>query len=352
MPSLDDQELPLLPTQGVGSHASPGWLITARRAMRAGDAGPADLEEALEDAVRVAIADQQQAGLDVITDGEMARQRFLWNIVEKLQGLRVVPPRRKLGVMSYDSAPHFETVERVTAPPEGLGLVAEWRLLRSITDAPAKICCPGPLTLALPIVAAGGYARGDDLALLHDLADIVNAELRRLVAAGATFIQIDEPSAAGGTREVPVAETVRLFNRTVEGVNAKIALHICFGNNQGRPGMKRSYRPLFPAMLDARADQFALEFANREMAEVALWREIGAERELAAGVIDVKSMYVESAQDVAERIRTVLEHGSPKRLWLTCDCGFSASSRPLARAKLAALVEGAAIVRRELAGGR
>jgi 5-methyltetrahydropteroyltriglutamate--homocysteine methyltransferase len=116
--------------------------------------------------------------------------------------------------------------------------------------------------------------------------------------------------------------------------------------------MKRSYRPLFPAMLDARADQFALEFANREMAEVALWREIGAERELAAGVIDVKSMYVESAQDVAERIRTVLEHGSPKRLWLTCDCGFSASSRPLARAKLAALVEGAAIVRRELAGGR
>jgi 5-methyltetrahydropteroyltriglutamate--homocysteine methyltransferase len=350
MPSLDGVELPLLPTQGVGSHASPAWLITARRALRTGEAGPADLEEALEDAVRIAVSDQQQAGLDVLTDGEMARQRFLWNIVERLHGLRVVPPRRKLGVMSYDSAPHFETVERVRAPAEGLGLVTEWQFLRTLTDAPAKICCPGPLTLALPIVVAGGYPPGDDLALLHDLADIVNAELRRLVAAGATFIQIDEPSAAGGSREVPVAETVKLFNRTVAGVNAKIALHLCFGNNQGRPGMKRSYRPLFPAMLDAHADQFALEFANREMAELGLWREIGSERELAAGVIDVKSMYLESAADVAERIRLVLRHCAPQRLWLTCDCGFSASSRPIARAKLKALVDGAAIVRRELAG--
>ena len=350
MPELDGVELPLLPTQGVGSHASPSWLFSARRALRAGEAGPADMEEALEDAVRIAVADQHEAGLDVLTDGEMARQRFLWNIVERLHGLRVVPARRKLGVMSYDSAPHFETVERVTAPPDGLGLVPEWRFLRSITAQPAKICCPGPLTLALPIVAAGGYAPGDDLALLHDLADIVNAELRRLVAAGATFIQIDEPSAAGGTRDVPVAETVKLFNRTVQGVDAKIALHICFGNNQGRPGMKRSYRPLFPAMLDARADQFALEFANREMAEVGLWREIATERELAAGVVDVKSMYVENAHDVAERIRLVLRHCAPQRLWLTCDCGFSASSRPIARAKLKALVEGAAIVRRELTG--
>jgi 5-methyltetrahydropteroyltriglutamate--homocysteine methyltransferase len=194
----------------------------------------------------------------------------------------------------------------------------------------------------------GGYPPGDEMALLHDLADLVNAELRALVAAGADFIQIDEPSAAGGSREVPVADAVKLFNRTVEGVEAKIALHLCFGNNQGRPGMKRSYRPLFPAMLDARADQFALEFANREMAEVGLWRELATERELAAGVIDVKSMYIESAEDVAERVREVLRHVPAQRLWLTCDCGFSATSRPLAQRKLAALAQAAAIVRREL----
>jgi 5-methyltetrahydropteroyltriglutamate--homocysteine methyltransferase len=347
MLKLGKHALPLLPTQGVGSHASPSWLISARRAYKAGEAGPADLQESLEDAVRIAIADQQQAGLDILTDGEMARQRFLWNIVERLAGLRVVPALRKLGVVSYDSAPHFETLERVSAP-QGLGLVAEWQFLRSLTDKPAKICCPGPLTLALPIKVGSGYPAGDDMGLLEDLADLVNAELRALVAAGADFIQIDEPSAAGGSREVPVADAVRLFNRTVAGVNAKIALHLCFGNNQGRPGMKRSYRPLFPAMLDARADQFALEFANREMAEIGLWRELATERELAAGVIDVKSMYVETEQDVAERIREVLRYVPAQRLWLTCDCGFSATSRPLAQRKLAALVQGAAIVRQEL----
>ncbi|MEN9760424.1 MAG: hypothetical protein RI906_250 [Pseudomonadota bacterium] len=347
MPKLGAHTLPLLPTQGVGSHASPSWLISARRAYKAGEAGPADLQETLEDAVRIAVGDQQQAGLDILTDGEMARQRFLWNIVERLAGLRVVPAQRKLGVVSYDSAPHFETLERVSAP-QGLGLVAEWQFLRSLTDQPAKICCPGPLTLALPIKVGSGYPSGGDMGLLEDLADLVNAELRALVAAGADFIQIDEPSAAGGSREVPVTDAVRLFNRTVKGVHAKIALHLCFGNNQGRPGMKRSYRPLFPAMLDARADQFALEFANREMAEIGLWQELATERELAAGVIDVKSMYVESAQDVAERIREVLRHVPAQRLWLTCDCGFSATSRPLAQRKLAALVQGAAIVRQEL----
>jgi 5-methyltetrahydropteroyltriglutamate--homocysteine methyltransferase len=141
---------------------------------------------------------------------------------------------------------------------------------------------------------------------------------------------------------------VKLFNKTVEGVQAKIALHICFGNNQGRPAMKRTYTPLFPGILGVKAEQFALEFANREMAEVELWRESGGDRELAAGVIDVKSMYLETPEDVAERIRIVLQHVTPEKLYLTADCGFSASSRGLARAKLGALVAGARIVRKEL----
>lgn len=340
-------ELGLLPTQGVGSCATPGWLTLAKRAMRAGDAGPADLEEALQDAVRIAVADQEEIGLDILTDGEIGRQRFLWNVVERLHGLKVIAPARKLGMVSYDSAPHFETLERVSAPT-GLGLLEEFRFVRTLTDRPLKICCPGPLTLALPITVRDGYPRGDVMPLLYDLADLVNRELRQLVAEGARFIQIDEPSATGGTRDVPVAEAVKLFNRTVEGVNAKIALHICFGNNQGRPGMKRSYRPLFPAMLDAKADQFSLEFANREMAEIGLWRELATERELAVGVIDVKSMYLETPQDVAERLRLALDHVTPDKLWPTCDCGFSATPRPLARAKFKALVEGARIVRAEL----
>jgi 5-methyltetrahydropteroyltriglutamate--homocysteine methyltransferase len=220
--------------------------------------------------------------------------------------------------------------------------------VRTLTDKPVKVCCPGPLTIALPITPQGGYANGNYLPLLYDLAEIVNRELRQLVAAGATFIQVDEPSAAGRTPHLPVAETVKLFNKTVEGVHAKIALHICFGNNQGRPAMKRTYTPLFPGILEVRAEQFALEFANREMAEVELWREYGGDRELAAGVIDVKSMYLETPEDVVERIRIVLQHVTPEKLYLTTDCGFSASSRGLARAKLGALVAGARIVRKEL----
>ena len=347
MPVLNGIDLGLLPTMGVGSYASPSWLIAARRVLRAGDAGPADMEEAIQDAIKIAVWDQEEAGLDILTDGEIRRQRFLWNVVEKLSGLKLIPAQRKLGVVSYDSAPRFETVERVSAP-DGLGLVQEYTYVRTLTDTPLKVCCPGPLTLALPITPKGGYPNGDSLPLLYDLATLVNAELRQLVAVGATFIQVDEPSAAGRTPALPVAETVKLLNKTVEGVQAKIALHICFGNNQGRPAMKRTYKPLFPGILEAKAEQFALEFANREMAEVELWSQYGGERELAAGVVDVKSMYLETAEDVAERVRAVLAYVRPEKLYLTCDCGFSASSRGLARAKLGALVAGAQIVRKEL----
>ena len=349
MPVLDGIELGLLPTMGVGSYASPGWLTALRRALRAGTAGPADLEEAILDAVRVAVCDQEDAGLDILSDGEIRRQRFLWNVVEKLSGLNVIPAQRKLGVMSYDSAPRFETVERVSAP-EGFGLVQEYTDVRKLTQKPLKVCCPGPLTIVMPITPKGGYD-GDYMPLLYDLAELVNRELKQVVAAGATFIQIDEPSAVGRTPVLPVEETVALFNKTVEGLEAKIALHICFGNNQGRPAMKRTYRPLFPGILEAKAEQIALEFSNREMSEVELWSEFGGERELAAGVIDVKSMYLETPEDVAERIRIVLQHVDPEKLYLTCDCGFSASSRGLARAKLHALVAGARIVREELQGG-
>ncbi len=297
----------------------------------------------------MAVWDQEEAGLDILTDGEIRRQRFLWNVVEKLSGLDMVRAQRKLGIMSYDSAPRFETTERVSAPG-GFGLVDEWTFVQAQTDKPLKVCCPGPLTLALPIRLKAGYPPGDYLPLLYDLAALVNKELRDVVAAGATFIQLDEPSAGGREPALSIEETVKLFNATLEGVEAKTALHVCFGNNQGRPAMKRTYKPLFPGILYVKVDQFALEFANREMAELALWSQYGDEREFAAGVIDVKSMYLETAEDVAERIRLTLEHVNPEKLYLTCDCGFSASSRNLARAKLAALVAGAQLVRREVSG--
>ncbi len=349
MPTLNGTDLGLCPTMGVGSYTSPSWLIAPRGALRAGTAGPADAEEAIQDAVKTAVWDQEEAGLDILTDGEIRRQRFLWNVAEKLSGLDMVRAQRKIGIMSYERAPHFETTERVSAP-DGFGLVDEFTFVRSQTDKPIKVCCPGPLTAAKPIRLKAGYPQGDYLPLLYDLAELVNRELRGVVAAGATFIQLDEPSAVGREPALSMDETVRPFNITLDGVEAKIALHICFGNDQGRPAMKRTYKPLFSGILDVKVDQLTLEFANREMAELALWSQYGDGREFAAGVIDAKSMCLETAEDVAERIRLTLEHVNPGKLYPTCDCGFSASSRNLARAKLGALVTGVQLARREVSG--
>src|SRR5712691_2902918 len=101
MPVLNGVDLGLLPTMGVGSYASPAWLTATRRVLRAGDAGPADMEEALQDAIKIAVWDQEEADLDVLTDGENRRQRFLWNVVEKLCGIKLIPDQRKLSVGSY-----------------------------------------------------------------------------------------------------------------------------------------------------------------------------------------------------------------------------------------------------------
>lgn len=103
--------LPLLPTMGVGSYASPAWLVAAREKIRHRSFGPQDVEEMLEDATRVAVADQLEAGLDIISDGEMRRQRFVYEMFDRLGGLERVPPRRHVGVPGYDMAPHFVTTE-------------------------------------------------------------------------------------------------------------------------------------------------------------------------------------------------------------------------------------------------
>ena len=186
--------------------------------------------------------------------------------------------------------------------PEGLGIVDEFRYARGRTDKPTKVTCPGPLTLTMHIRPQEGY--GSRLDLAWEFADAINAELKALVEAGADYIQLDEPSFA----IIPGAlgEWVDLYNASVEGDNAKLALHVCFGNLSSRPRGKRTYRWMFPALLETRSDQLVLEFANREMKESELWGEVGDGRELGAGVVDVKSFYDEKPEDVAERIREML----------------------------------------------
>lgn len=341
-----NHELPLIPTSVLGSYAWPGWLHTVLEAASRGEYGPEDLREAQEDAVDIAIREQEEAGVDIITDGEMRRVGFFTaEFYGHMTGLHELPMRRRLGVQGHDQREGYEVLEPVAAP-NGLGLIEEYDYLRTRTTRPVKMTCAGPYTLAGRLKP--GHIYKDRMEIAYALSDLINAELKALVARGVDFIQLDEPSVAVHASS-PV-EFVRLFNRTVEGVDAKIAVHLCFGNFVGRPVAKRTYHPIFPYVLDMHADQFSLEFANRELSEIDLWREFPNDKELAAGLIDVKNYYVEKPEDVAERIRTALKYVAPDKLTVTPDCGLSQTARWAAKAKLKAMVEGTKIVRQELAG--
>lgn len=340
------ESLPLLPTSVIGSYAWPGWLHLALEAAQQGRLGTQDFQDIQDDAVDLAVRDQEEAGVDILTDGEMRRVGFFTaEFYGHMTGLRELPARRKLGVVGHDQRESYEAVEPITAP-DGLGLLPEFEYLRTRTTHRIKMPCPGPFTLAGRIKPGGLYKDRIDVA--YALSTLINAELRALVAAGVDFIQLDEPSYA--VHASSPAEFVKLFNATVEGVRAKIGIHLCFGNFAGRPVAKRTYRPLFPHILDMHADQFALEFANRELAELDLWREFSSDKELAAGLVDVKNYYVETPEDVAERIRKALKVVAPDKLTITPDCGFSQTARWAARRKLAAMVAGTQIVRQEIGG--
>ncbi len=340
------QELPILPTSVIGSYAWPSWLHTALTAAQHGEYGPADMQETQNDAVDLALRDQEDAGVDIVTDGEMRRVGFFTaEFYGHLTGLRELPPQRKVGVIGHDQRESYEVVESITAP-NGLGLIPEFEYVRTRTSRPIKMPCPGPYTLAGRLKPGAIYKDRMDVA--HALAMIINAELKALAAAGADFIQVDEPSYA--VHASSPRAFVDLFNETVVGVNAKIGVHLCFGNFVGRPVAKRTYRPLFPYILELNASQYALEFANRELSEIDLWQEFPSDKELAAGLVDVKNYYVETADEVAERIRTALKYVKVDKLSIVPDCGFSQTARWASRAKLKSMVDGTKIVRKELGG--
>lgn len=336
----------LITTSVVGSYAFPGWLCQAEEAIQRGEFGPHDVQELVRDAVTIAVFDQERAGVDIITDGEMGRLDFNLGFYSYLSGIEALPPERKLGAPGHDQRGKY----RVTGPlaaPRGLGVIDEYRYLKSIARHRTKATCPGPYTLAGRLVPNAAYP--DRMALTEALIPIVRQELQGLVAAGCDFVQLDEPSFAVYPERI--ATYVDVFNRTIAGIDAKIATHLCFGNYRARAVGKRRYHPLFPHVLEMKADQFILEFASRELAEIELCAEIAqAGREVAVGVIDVKSYYIESPEDVAERIRLALQHVPAEKLTVLPDCGFSQTARWAAYQKLANMVRGAEIVRHELTG--
>lgn len=337
---------PLLPATVIGSWSFPGWYekFIADVAAHPSLFGPVDREEAVRDAARLAIDDQLRAGLDRITDGEVRRVDFNLGFYQYLTGLEPIPRARHWGPPAHDQRSKYRCAAPLAAP-DGLGTVEEYRRLRDLTDAPAKVPVPGAYTLSGCITGGDIYRDRDEIT--EALIPLVNAELKALVAEGVDFLQLDEPSFACHSDDPD--RFLDVIARTVEGVNAYISMHMCFGNYRARAVGWRSYRPLFPHVGRAKVHQLALEFASREMAEIDLLRELPDTLDVAVGLIDVKNTWIEPPDLVADRLRSVLKLIPAERVSVTPDCGFSQTARHVAIAKAKAMVEGTKIIRNEVA---
>lgn len=340
-----------LRTTVIGSYPFPGWLEFACGHLDR--FGEADREELIDDAVSVAIQDQLAAGLDVITDGEQTRLDFNLSFYGYLEGIELegASPRR-FGPPAHDQRGRHAVTGELRAP-RGLGAVAEFERLRRLAPAgegapTLKASLPGPYTLSGRLIPNDRYP--DRYALTEALLPIVRAELEALAAAGCREITVDEPSMSCYAYREDTARLVDVFNRTVEGVagRCRLSTHLCFGNFKGRAVGPRRYAPMFPAFLDFHVDEIHLEMASREFAEIELAAEIARRKDVALGIIDVKSYYVETAEDAADRVRLCLRHAPPERLAFAPDCGLSQTARWAARRKLAKMVAGVRRVREEL----
>jgi len=337
-------DLPAFPTQVIGSYGTTGWLFVVREAMKRGELGSVDVREVFDDATMLAIMEQEEAGLDVISDGEMRRFNFLVGFYDYMQGVEAIPWERQLGYPGPDMIDAFIARQPIQTP-QGLGLVDELEFARRRTQKHLVTPLGGPVTFAFRINPGEVYR--DKREIAWALVPLLNRELKDVVAAGATHIQVDEPSAIDDF--VPLAEFVDMFNAMVEGVRATIGLHICFGNFLGRPAVAhRTYEHIAPWFGKLNADILHLEFANRGMWQADIFaRHARDDQFLSAGVVDVKARAVESPEIIVERTRELLKVNDARRLWLSSDCGYSMTARPVARDKLRALVQAARILRAE-----
>ncbi len=338
----------VLLTSVVGSYPQPDWLIDRERLgerlpprVRARELWRVEesfLEEAQDDATRVAVRDMERAGVDVITDGEMRRESYSNRFATALDGVDLDEP----GV-ALDRTGHENPVPRVVGPIRRTRPVEvrDVEFLRSITDRRIKITVPGPFTMTQQ--AQNDYY-DDDRSLALAYAEAVNEELRDLKAAGADVVQIDEPylqARPASAREY----AVEAINRALEGIEGETVLHTCFGYAHIVHDRLPGY-PFLRELADCRATHLSLEAAQPNLDPQVL-RDL-PDKTIVLGVLDLGSSTVETPQVVADRIRRALTVLPPERLVLAPDCGMKYLSRETAFRKLEAMVAGAHIVREEL----
>ena len=337
-----------LVTTVVGSYPQPEWLIDRGRL---GDRLPPRvrarelwrvpepyLEEAQDDATRLAVRDMELAGVDVITDGEMRRESYSNRFATALEGIDLDNP----GV-ALDRTGHENPVPRVVGPVRRTQPVEvrDVEFLRSLTDRRIKITVPGPFTMTQQ---AQNDHYGDTRILALGYAEAVNEELRDLKAAGADVVQIDEPYLQA--RPEPAREyAIEAINRALDGVEGDKVLHTCFGYAHVVKDKPSGY-PFLRELDDCAATHVSLEAAQPGLDPEVL-RELPS-KTILLGVLDLGADNVETPEEVAARVRAALEVVGPERLVVAPDCGMKYLSRDLAFVKLKAMVEGARLVDAEL----
>jgi 5-methyltetrahydropteroyltriglutamate--homocysteine methyltransferase len=328
-----------LPVTTTGGWARPGWWdVVADAPDRF---GPADRAELLDDYCQLAINDQEAAGLDILTDGEHRRGGWIEGITGSMAGLSPRPTPRRLGAIGWDQLPVYEVREPLDQVESIWDFTSEYRFLRSQTSRRPKIGMPGPYGITTELDFSPVYKTRRECA--EALVPAIRADIQRLVEAGCDCIQIEEPLTPSHAAEDRTASNlVAVINKVVDGISGcTFIVHVCFGSFRRLPYAKRTYRWLFPALLDAHVHGFSLEFGAREMAEIDLVGSWDRDRILSAGLIDIKTHYSETVDDVIERARVCLRYRDAERLEISTDCGLRRVPRHLALSKMSAAAEAA-----------
>jgi 5-methyltetrahydropteroyltriglutamate--homocysteine methyltransferase len=339
----------LLPTTLVGSYPQPDWLIDRKRltdmvppranAPELWRVEPSLLEQAKDDATILAIRDQERAGIDVVTDGEIRRESYSNRFATALDGMDSDNPAQ----VPSRTPGRFQTVPRVVGkirrrqPVQ----VRDVKFLRANTDRPIKITIPGPFTMTQQLLDE--YYK-DEAAVAMDCAAALNEELKDLFAAGADVVQLDEPflqAQPDKARRFGVAA----INRALEGVKGVTAVHLCFGY-AARVKEKPSGYSFLPELEATTANQISIETAEAKLDCAMLAKLPG--KQIVLGVIDLQDMTVETPEIVAERIRRAMAYVPAERIVVAPDCGMKYLPRDVAFGKLKAMVDGAALVRNAL----
>ena len=382
----------LFPVTVVGSWSRPSWLVQALRRRQGGELSSAEFNHIADEAVLAAIKYQEDAGVDIVTDGEMRRDNFYSLVVEKLSGMKLMKVSELMDYMK-DRAGFEEVLRALDVPAfaikspiavdkigerEGLAL-DELEYLKQHTALQTKITLPGPYLLTRSSWFEGlsdkAYATQEELA--KDMVKILRHEMVALKEGGVDFIQFDEPSlsqvvygdeagetfmcAALGSRRDPTEElefAVRLMNETVEGIEGvKLGVHVCRGNWSRKEEVLLSgnYGPLLPYLMQMNVDQLVLEMATPRAGELEVFKEYRNEKELGLGVVNPRTEEVEEPEAIVGKVKGVLAFFDPDKIYLNPDCGFGTfaercvNTPETAYLKLKAVSEAAERLRREFA---